>query len=64
LFLKLILSPNVVPESFDARNMTSPSPFSVLLAHHATYTLSPEIDTGAFSIVIDLCPSSALNACA
>src|SRR5919109_3613817 len=51
VLLRFILSPNVCPPSFEALNITSSLPFSVLLVHQATYTLSPVIATGAKNLM-------------
>ena len=53
VLLRLILSPNVLPQSVDALNSTSS--FPVLLLHHETQTLSPEISTGAFLVRSPVC---------
>jgi hypothetical protein len=52
VLLRLILSPKVVPPSFEALKITSPFEFGVPLSvNHTTYTLSPDVTIGAFRSV-------------
>jgi hypothetical protein len=52
LLLRLILSSKVAPLSFEALNITSPSPLAVLLVHHTTYvdSLVPKQIGGVYHV--------------